>query len=140
MSLSVDTKCVRLGVSDLLPGRLVCMRLGPQLPFHGHVVWLTAEQGGRDAGPPPTPADQDYAATGFVPPATAESGLASFVLRVENRQAWRSPADARWLMVDNDGPYQVESGAVVVVTEGVRVVAYFHVDEVEDTAVAQDRT
>jgi hypothetical protein len=114
------------------------MRLGPRLPFHGHVVWLTREQGGRDSGPPPTPTEQDFAATGFVPPATAESGLASFVLRVEDRQAWWSRADANWLIVENTGPYEVKPGDVVVVTEGAKVVAYFHVDTVDDSKVAQD--
>ncbi len=116
-----------------MSGTLVRMRLGPQLPFHGHVVWLTREQGGRDSGPPP-PTDQDFAATGYVPPATAESGLASFVLRVDDRQAWRSRADASWLVVENIAPYEVKPGAVVVVTEGVRVVAYFHVEAVDRPA------
>ncbi len=46
---------------------------------------MTREQGGRDSGPPPAPAIQDYAATGFGPPATADSGLASVVLRVSDR-------------------------------------------------------
>lgn len=106
------------------------MRIEGPLPFHGHVVWLTREQGGRDSGPPPTPGDQDYAATGYVPPATAETGLASVVLRAENRTSWRSAADAGWLMVDNDGPYLVREGDVIVVTEGHRVVAYFHAESV----------
>ena len=52
------------------------------LPFEGEVVWLTPEQGGRSSGPPPTPAEQDYAATAFVPPRTVHTGLASFVMRV----------------------------------------------------------
>src|SRR5580704_3408166 len=104
------------------------MRLDEPLPFHGYVVWLTREQGGRDSGPPPTPIDQDYAATGFVPPATIDSGLASVVLRVGDRTAWRSKADARWLVVDNVPPHRVSEGDVIVVTEGRRVVAYFHVE------------
>jgi hypothetical protein len=107
------------------------MRVAGSLPFHGYVVWLTREQGGRNTGPPPTPADQDYAATGFVPPATARTGLASVVLRVADRAAWRSPADARWLVVDNVPPHRVDEGDVLVVTEGHRVVAYFHVQSTE---------
>lgn len=110
---------------------MTVVRAGEILPFHGHVVWLTREQGGRDSGPPPTPQDQDYAATGFVPPHTLESGLASVVLRVENRSAWRSPADACWLVVENIPPHQVRPGDVIVVTEGHRTVAYFHVDGVD---------
>src|SRR6476620_9859626 len=98
------------------------MRLDRTLHFHGHVVWLNREQGGRDSGPPPTPTDQDYAATGYVPPATADTGLASVVLRVQDRTAWRSEADAGWLAVDNVPPYRVSEGDVVVVTEGHREV------------------
>ncbi|MEV0712996.1 hypothetical protein, partial [Nocardia aurea] len=57
--------------------------------------------------------------------------LASFVLRVEDRTAWCSPATARWLTFDNVGAQAVRPGSVVVITEGpVRVVAYFHVTEV----------
>lgn len=111
------------------------MRIDAPLPFHGYVVWLTRDQGGRDSGPPPTPAEQDYAATGFVPPSTADTGLASVVLRVEDRVAWRSPADAGWLIVDNVPPYRVSDGEVLVVTEGRRVVAYFHVESVDEVVV-----
>jgi len=107
------------------------VRLDKPLPFHGYVVWLTREQGGRDSGPPPTPIDHDYAATGFVPPATLDSGLASVVLRVSDRTALRSEADARWLAVDNVPPHRVSEGDVIVVTEGRRVVAYFHVESID---------
>lgn len=94
-------------------------------------MWLTREQGGRDTGPPPTPPDQDYAATGYVPPASAETGLASLALRVRNREAWRSEASARWLIVDNVAPHRVSKGDVIVITEGRRVVAYFHVEAID---------
>ena len=108
------------------------MRLDGPLPFHGYVVWLTPEQEGRDSGPPPTPADHDYASTGFVPPATLESGLASVVLRVRDRAAWRSEADARWLVADNIPPHRVSEGDIIVVTEGRRVVASFHVESMDE--------
>lgn len=58
----------------------------PMLPtdplrFHGTVVWLTQEHGGRRTGPPvPTPR-HDYAANGFVPPLTVDTGLASMVVQ-----------------------------------------------------------
>jgi len=107
------------------------VRLDEPLPFHGYVVWLTREQGGRDSGPPPTPIDHDYAATGFVPPATLDSVLASVVLRVSDPAAWRSAADARWLVVDNVPPHRVSDGDIIGVTEGRRVVAYFHVASVD---------
>lgn len=115
--------------------RLRGVRIEGPLPFHGHVVWLTREQGGRESGPPPTPADQDYAATGFVPPSTADTGLASVVLRVADRAAWRSPADAGWLVVDNVPPFRLGEGEVLVVTEGRRVVAYFHVESMDDVVI-----
>src|SRR5262245_44570761 len=86
------------------------MRLDGPLPFHGYVVCLTRVQGGRDSGPPLTPIEHDYAATGFVPPATVDSGLASAVLRVRDRTAWRSEADAQWLVVDNIPPHRVSEG------------------------------
>ena len=75
--------------------------------------------------------DQDYAATGFVPPATFDSALVSVVLRVRDRTTWRSEADARWLVVDNVRPYRVSEGDVIVVTEGRRMVAYFHVESMD---------
>jgi hypothetical protein len=98
--------------------------------FHGRVVWLTAEQGGRKSGPPPTPETDDYAATAFVPPCTADTGLASFVLRVADRTSWTSEAAADWLVRQDDPRFDLQPGTVVVVTEGARPVAYFHVDTV----------
>ena len=83
----------------------------------------------RPQGPPPTPLDQDYAATGSVPPATAEFGLASIALRVSNRAAWRSAVDARWLVADNVPSHRVSVGDVVA--EGARAVAYFHVEDID---------
>jgi hypothetical protein len=55
-------------------------------PFRGSVIWLTPEQGGRETGPPvPVLSWPYYAATAFVPPHTAGTGLASFVLRLRRR-------------------------------------------------------
>jgi hypothetical protein len=54
---------------------------------------------------------------------------------VEDRVAWRSPADAGWLIVDNVPPYRVSDGEVLVVAEGRRVVAYFHVESVDEVVV-----
>jgi hypothetical protein len=106
------------------------MRLDRVLPFRGEIVWLTAEQGGRRSGPPATPDDQDYAATAYVPPASVQEGLASFVVRVSDRSAWRSVAEADWLAVENEGVHWIDEGNIVVVTEGLQPVAYFHVREV----------
>lgn len=102
-------------------------------PFQGRVVWLTPEQGGRATGPPPPSNERDYAHTAFVPPHTAHTGLASFALRGFQHGDWTSPAEGCWLIVENDNEQRVEPGSVIVCTEGVRVVAYFHVDAVRDT-------
>ncbi|MET8848019.1 hypothetical protein [Amycolatopsis sp. NPDC004625] len=102
----------------------------PDFPFHGRLVWLTPGQGGRAAGPP-QPTDRGYAANAFVPPRTAESGLASFVLRDFEPGASVTSAAGRWLVVGNAGPYLVRAGTVVVVTEGPKPVGYFHVERVE---------
>ncbi|MGW4118107.1 hypothetical protein [Nocardia sp. NPDC004711] len=112
------------------------MHFPGRLPFRGRIIWLTPEQGGRSSGPPTTPVDQDYASTAFVPPRTVSNGLASFVLRVDDRTAWNSPANAGWLIVENTGVYRIQVGSVVVVTEGSRAVGHFHVDEVLDAEVA----
>ena len=118
------------------------MRLDGALPLRGEVVWLTAAQGGRASGPPPTPTptptptaeDQDYAATAYVPPATVDDGLASFVLRAMDRSAWRSEAAGAWLVIDNRGAHCIDQSSAVMITEGVRPVAYFHVRQVVRTS------
>lgn len=128
MRASADERAteVRVGQSAL--------RIDGPLSFHGCVVWLTREQGGRDTGPPSTPPDQDCASIGFVPPANVGTGAASIVLRVHDRAVWRSQADAAWLVVDNVPPHRVTDGDVIVVTEGRREVAYFHVESVDPLA------
>ena len=83
------------------------VRYQGHLPFEGRGHLVDTEQGGRSSGPPPTPAEQDYAATAFVPPHTIQTGLASFVLRVEERTAWRSRAFAAWLLVADSGDQEV---------------------------------
>jgi hypothetical protein len=106
------------------------VRLERDLRFVGDVVWLTPGQGGRRSGPPQTPPDEDFAATAYVPPASAGDGLASFALRVGDRSSWRSPASGDWLVVPNEGVHWIDQGTIVVVTEGPTPVAYFHVREV----------
>jgi hypothetical protein len=88
---------------------------------------LTSEQGGRSSGPP---TGEEYRVTGFVPPQTIEDGLASFWLRDFAPGKWRSSATGWWLVAENSGAQEVRPGSVVVVTEGARTVAYFHVDDV----------
>jgi hypothetical protein len=100
------------------------------LRFHGTVIWLSDEQGGRSSGPPTPSSDRDYAATGFVPPLTIDAGLASLVVRPTTPRAWRSTADAGWLVGDYRCPHDVAPGDVIVVTEGPTIVGYFHVDSV----------
>ena len=43
-----------------------------------------------------------------------------------------SSAEARWLVPGLGDVQTLEPGAVVVVTEGTRTVAHFHVDEGDD--------
>jgi len=97
--------------------------------MHGRIVWLTQEQGGRASGPPAS--SDDYAVTAFVPPGSIESGLASFVVRCTDPGRWVSKAAARWLVPQQDPRLEVQPGTVVVVTEGARVVGYFHVDALD---------
>jgi hypothetical protein len=93
-------------------------------PFRGWITWLTPEQGGREAGPPiPRTTWPYYAATAYVPPHTADSSLASFVLRNFDAGAWRSRAEGRWLAAHVSGEQLVKPGSMIVVTEGSRVVA-----------------
>ena len=47
------------------------------------------------------------------------------VIRAADRTTWRSAATAALLVVENEGAYSVHDGAVLVVTEGAREVAYF---------------
>ena len=105
------------------------MRFDGSLRFRGEVEWLTPENGGRVSGPPLTPLDHDYAATAYVPPAGLDDGLASFVLRVVDRSAWRSEANGDWLIIENEGLHWIDEGSVVVITEGARPVARFYVHQ-----------
>lgn len=100
------------------------------LRFHGRIVWLTAEQGGRRSGPPTPSPGRDYAANGFVPPLNVDTGLASLVVRASDPSAYVSSADAGWLVGDYRYPHDVVAGDLIVVTEGPRTVGYFHVDSV----------
>jgi hypothetical protein len=117
-----------------VPDRLVRVS---QSTFHGHVVWLTSEQGARSSGPP---TGEEYRATGFVPPSTLDDGLASFWLRDFVPGEWRSTATGWWPIVENVGAQEVRPGSVVIVTEGARTVGYFHVDEVRAAEVEGENT
>jgi hypothetical protein len=105
-----------------------------EFPFRGLVIWLTPAQGGRTTGPPlPRPAWPYYAATAYVPPHTADTGLASFILRSFDAGAWRSHAEGRWLAAGTQAEQLVRPGSVIAVTEGARVVAYFTVHHVAES-------
>jgi hypothetical protein len=99
-------------------------------PFIGEVTWLTPEEGGRRGGVPPVVDGLSYAHAAHVPPRSVGDGSASFVLRGWDPAQWRSPAEGRWLLVENEGDHLVEPGTVVIITEGPRPVASFRVDEV----------
>ena len=102
-----------------------------EFPFRGVIIWLTPEQGGRKTRPPvPRPAWPYYAATAYVPPHIADSGLASFILRNFDAGAWRSDAEGRWLAADAQSHQLVRPGSVIAVTESAQVVAYFTVQRI----------
>jgi len=79
-------------------------------------------------GPPlPRPRWPLRRGDGVRPPHTADTGLASYILRNFDGGAWRSHAEGRWLAAATRGEQLVRPGSVIAVTEGARVVAYFTV-------------
>jgi hypothetical protein len=50
------------------------------------------------------------------------------VIRVTKRQSWTSAAEAGWLAPQDKERFLVQPGAVPVVTEGRKIVGYFHVE------------
>jgi hypothetical protein len=108
------------------------------LSVRGMVVWLTPQQGGRVSGPPEPDYDYDYTATAYLPPRTAEDGQAGIALRRFAPGAWRSPAEGILVPGKGNRAQQVVPGCIVVVTEGVRPVGLYTVEEV--LALAPDGT
>ena len=106
------------------------MKVPGPYPFRGEVIWLTPEQGGRSGWKGIPQASDSYAATAFVPPETAETGLASFVVRDFDPTEHRSRAQGRWLLVENEGAQLIVPGTVVVVTEGASIVGFFFLHDV----------
>jgi hypothetical protein len=98
--------------------------------LRGTVVWLTPQQGGRVSGPPEPDYDYDYTATAYLPPLTAEDGQAGLSLRRFAPNAWRSPAEGVLVPGEDIRAQQVALGCIVVVTEGLRPVGLFTVEEV----------
>ena len=99
--------------------------------LRGTVVWLTPQQGGRVSGPPEPDYDYDYTATAYLPPLTAEDGQAGLSLRRFAPNAWRSPAEGLLVPGEDIRGQQVAPGCIVVVTEGLRPVGLFTVEEVQ---------
>lgn len=99
-------------------------------PFKGEVVWLTPEQGGAHDEVPQPSMSWSYAHVGHVPPNTLQNGAASFVLRGWDPQLRRSPAEGKWLLVENGAAQTVVPGSVVVVSVGARPSALFFVHSV----------
>lgn len=113
-------------------GHNLAMLISGPYPFVGEVVWLTPEQGGRTKGVPPVVEGLSYTHVAYVPPFGLAEGAASFVLRSWNPEAWRSPAEGRWLFAENEGLQNVRPGSMIVVAEGPRTVAYFTVHSVSN--------
>jgi hypothetical protein len=101
------------------------------LTLRGTVVLLTPQQGGRVSGPPEPDYDYDYTATAYLPPLTAEDGQAGLVLRRFAPNAWRSTAEGLLVPGTDIREQEVVPGCIVVVTEGLRPVGLFTVEEVE---------
>ena len=108
------------------------------LAVRGTVVWLTPQQGGRVSGPPDPDYDYDYTATAYLPPRTPEDGQAGLALSRFAPGAWRTPAEGILVPPKGHRAQQVIPGCIVIVTEGVRPVGLFTVDEVH--ALADDGT
>jgi hypothetical protein len=108
------------------------------LALRGTVVWLTPQQGGRVSGPPEPDYDYDYTATAYLPPRTAGDGQAGLALRRFAPNAWRSPAEGLLVPGKDIRSPQVVPGCIVVVTEGMRPVGLFTVEEVQ--ALEEDGT
>ncbi|MFK4086118.1 hypothetical protein ACI2LF_18545 [Kribbella sp. NPDC020789] len=100
------------------------------LAVRGMVVWLTPQQGGRVSGPPEPDYDYDYTGTAFLPPRTAEDGQAGVCLRRFAPGAWRTPVEGILVPGQGNRAQQVIPGCLVVITEGVRPVAFLTVEEV----------
>jgi hypothetical protein len=108
------------------------------LALRGTVVWLTPQQGGRVSGPPEPDYDYDYTATAYLPPRTAEDGQAGLALRRFAPSAWRSSAEGLLVPGKDIRSQQVVPGCIVVVTEGLRPVGLFTIEEVQ--ALEEDGT
>jgi hypothetical protein len=113
------------------------------LSLRGTVVWLTPQQGGRVSGPPEPDYDYDYTATAYLPPWTAADGQVGLTLRRFAPNAWRSPAEGLLVPGEDIHAQQVVPGCIVVVTEGLRPVGLFTVEEVQaleddDAPVAEE--
>ena len=102
---------------------LIPMRCSGPRPFRGRVIGSpsikVAASPVRQLPLPRTATSEVLAAAVF----TADSGLASFALRVPDRSAWSSTADGGCLIVEIEWPHMIERGVGVVVTEGPRPVA-----------------
>ncbi len=117
------------GQQDLAEARSIVNASAP-FPVWGTITWLTRDQGGRRNGPPLTPWNTYYRATGFVAPNRLADGLSSVIVNVSVRNAWQSHAKLRWLV--DPGP-AVGPGSCILITEGPKTVAIFLVEHVESS-------
>lgn len=90
------------------------------------------------SGPPEPDYDYDYTATAYLPPRTADDGQAGIALRRFAPGAWRSPVEGILVPGKGSRAQQVVPGCIVVITEGIRPVGLFTVEEA--LALAADGT
>jgi hypothetical protein len=106
-----------------------------ELPFRGSVIWLSPAPGGPATGPPlARPAWLYYAATAHVLSHTADTGLASFILRDFDADA---AVPCRGTLAGRRYPRRPagRAGFCNRRTESARVVACFTVHHVADSGL-----
>jgi hypothetical protein len=103
------------------------MDIRGSFPMHGDIEWIASDAGGRKS----PPAGPTFATTAWRETIGPQKGTASFVLRGFAPTWERSPADGRWLFNQTDAALKVTAPEVVIVAEGAKPVARFHIYAVD---------
>jgi hypothetical protein len=97
-------------------------------PLQGVIEWLSPAEGGRQSGPP---ADDGYAQIGWRESDGSVQDAASIVLRGFDPTQMTSPASAGWLSPEIARASNIKAGDNIVIAEGTRPVARFHVHRID---------